>query len=304
MKHCNYCKETKPIEEMVRVKDKVRPMCKKCNAERARAHYYGKVRPNKVNVEQTEKVRAALKEARANGDKFYETGRPCVKGHIGPRLTENQQCAECQRQHKLARYDRASSYKKKRAMVKRKVAAQLGRLHYFTGDPCSKGHIANRLVSTKQCVTCLAGRPKKPWKALSEEQYQRINAARRSRAGRVRSRKYYQDKLKGCTLHKMTSFMRACLRRCFTAKNNARTHEILGYFPEQLKYHIESLFEEGMTWGNYGEWHIDHDKPISAFLKEGVFDPRQVNALYNLKPMWGAENISKGSHWEGSPQAI
>jgi len=35
--------------------------------------------------------------SRALGSKFYESGRPCVAGHVGPRYTANASCVACQR---------------------------------------------------------------------------------------------------------------------------------------------------------------------------------------------------------------
>ena len=78
-------------------------------------------------------------------------------------------------------------------------------------------------------------------------------------------------------------------------KKSAKTIEILGYSAEELKIHLESLFKEGMTWDNYGEWHIDHIKPVSKF-DENV-DVKEVNALENLQPLWAEENLSKYNHY-------
>ena len=61
--------------------------------------------------------------------------------------------------------------------------------------------------------------------------------------------------------------------------------------------HIEDNFKNGMSWDNYGEWHIDHIRPISSFPVDAK--PSEVNALSNLRPLWANENISKGNKWEG-----
>lgn len=75
------------------------------------------------------------------------------------------------------------------------------------------------------------------------------------------------------------------------------TFEMLGYTQDQLKSRLESQFTEGMTWENYGEWHVDHKRPISSFDFHSHKDPefQQCWALDNLQPMWGEENWSKGS---------
>ena len=73
-----------------------------------------------------------------------------------------------------------------------------------------------------------------------------------------------------------------------------------------LKEHLESQFEDWMTWDNHGvchptekRWHIDHIKPQSVML-DGVTsmdDPkfRECWALENLQPLEARENISKGN---------
>lgn len=71
------------------------------------------------------------------------------------------------------------------------------------------------------------------------------------------------------------------------------TIKLLGYSPIELKTHIESLFLEGMSWDNYGEWHIDHIIPVSQFDSDTPVDI--VNSLENLQPLWAYENLSKGN---------
>lgn len=74
-------------------------------------------------------------------------------------------------------------------------------------------------------------------------------------------------------------------------KKEFSTYETLGYSAEQLKKHLENLFTDGMSWDNWGEWHIDHKIPISKFNKKD--DPKLVNSLNNLQPMWEVDNIRK-----------
>ena len=42
---------------------------------------------------------------------------------------------------------------------------------------------------------------------------------------------------------------------------------MLGYSSNDLKIHMELLFSDGMSWENWGEWHIDHKIPVSKFYK-------------------------------------
>jgi|GEM_PF-1334817 len=79
--------------------------------------------------------------------------------------------------------------------------------------------------------------------------------------------------------------------------NNERTIGINGYSCKQLKSHIEGMFSKGMDWSNYGAWEIDHVKPVSLLVKEGVTDPAIINALSNLQPLWAEDNRAKANKY-------
>lgn len=78
-------------------------------------------------------------------------------------------------------------------------------------------------------------------------------------------------------------------------KGGAKTWEILGYNLDNLKTWLESLFSDGMTWGNYGKWHIDHIIPVSFFVFESADDVefKMCWRLENLQPLWAADNYRK-----------
>lgn len=66
---------------------------------------------------------------------------------------------------------------------------------------------------------------------------------------------------------------------------------------QELMLHLEKRFVPGMTWQNYGEWHIDHIRPDSSFSYESATDPAFLEcwALSNLQPLWKLDNLKKGS---------
>lgn len=63
----------------------------------------------------------------------------------------------------------------------------------------------------------------------------------------------------------------------------------------QLKFHRDSRGKhEYMSWDNYGEWHIDHIKPL---IKFNLKDPEQLKEAChytNLQPLWAKDNLKKG----------
>ena len=84
-------------------------------------------------------------------------------------------------------------------------------------------------------------------------------------------------------------------------KKQNSTFDYLDFTPEELLSHIESQFTDGMSWDNKGEWHVDHIRPIASFNFDSTEHPefKECWALENLQPMWGSDNCSKGSLWEG-----
>jgi hypothetical protein len=82
---------------------------------------------------------------------------------------------------------------------------------------------------------------------------------------------------------------------------NARgTFSAVGCSIQELRAHIEKQFTPGMTWANYGEWHVDHIRPCASF---DLSDPEQFSACFNwsnLQPLWAAENLSKSDTYAQS----
>ena len=68
---------------------------------------------------------------------------------------------------------------------------------------------------------------------------------------------------------------------------------LLGCKTEELKKHIESLFQDGMNWLNYGEWEIDHIRPCSSFDLSDLKQQEECFHYTNLQPLWKHDNRLK-----------
>lgn len=106
-------------------------------------------------------------------------------------------------------------------------------------------------------------------------------------------KKYNKEKYKDPFFRLMMSFRhrttQAIKQKGYTKKS--KTKKMLGCEWEFLKEHLENQFAKGMTWDNYGEWHVDHIIPISmAETEEQLY---KLSHYTNLQPLWGVENISK-----------
>ena len=74
-----------------------------------------------------------------------------------------------------------------------------------------------------------------------------------------------------------------------------RRSKTLGYSARELRAHLQSQFCDGMTWGNHGEWEVDHIRPVSDFDLWKRKIECEVHSLCNLRPVWRAVNQSKGA---------
>ena len=117
---------------------------------------------------------------------------------------------------------------------------------------------------------------------------------------RKTKRDYERNRKASDPLYKLISNFRTAIYQVLKESNvekNGHYFDILGYTPEELINHLEKQFTEGMTWDNYGEFHVDHKLPISSFNIKEIGDEEFMRCwcLDNLQPMWGEENIRKSN---------
>jgi len=83
-------------------------------------------------------------------------------------------------------------------------------------------------------------------------------------------------------------------------KNGLHWELIVGYTLKDLIKHLEKQFVRGMSFDNYGKWHIDHKIPISAFNFNSIndIDFKRCWSLSNLQPLWANDNMKKNDSLE------
>jgi len=69
----------------------------------------------------------------------------------------------------------------------------------------------------------------------------------------------------------------------------------VGYSLAKLREHLQSQFQPGMSWSNYGQWHIDHIKAVSSFDFNSYDQEAFKNcwSLSNLRPLWARDNWTR-----------
>jgi hypothetical protein len=109
-------------------------------------------------------------------------------------------------------------------------------------------------------------------------------------------RHYENNKLKTDINYKLAKNLRT--RLYLALKENWKLGSAvkdLGCTIPELKIYLEKQFEIGMTWDNWGEWHIDHIRPLSKFNLQNREEFLQANHYTNLQPLWAKENIKKNN---------
>ena len=107
---------------------------------------------------------------------------------------------------------------------------------------------------------------------------------------------YYHRVLKHNTEYRLKQSLRSRIySTVFKGYKSDSTEELLGCSIPTLIKQIEELFEQGMSWDNYGMygWHIDHIKPCCLF---NLLDPVEQKECFNhanLQPLWSKDNLHK-----------
>lgn len=127
----------------------------------------------------------------------------------------------------------------------------------------------------------------------------------------IRNRQRYRAKLEECRAYHaaikiyrrktipLVALIDAVRSRMHAAFKNkgytkrSRTQVYLGASFEYVKVYLENKFTEGMTWDNYGTWHIDHMIPLIS--AKNIDELEALFHYKNLQPLWAVDNLKKGA---------
>ena len=198
---------------------------------------------------------------------------------------------------------------------------------------CTKCKISKEIIqfhkdkSTKdglayQCKLCAVNRAKNHYQENKEEksQYQRNYYANNREMSLDSKKKYYKENVVSITaykkvhatkyrvtrnakeklrrdtdiLYRLNINLRNRIRKFFVGVNKSKsTLALIGCSVEQAKSHLEVQFKPGMSWENYGKWHVDHKYPLS--LAKSKEELEKLCHYSNLQPLWGGDNIRKSN---------
>lgn len=77
-------------------------------------------------------------------------------------------------------------------------------------------------------------------------------------------------------------------------------YELIGCSLSDLRSHLETQFETGMNWENYGTaWHVDHIVPLAWFDLSDPTMQKKAFSYRNLQPLFAEENCRKRDRYVG-----
>jgi hypothetical protein len=153
------------------------------------------------------------------------------------------------------------------------------------------------------CRECVKEKDAKRWQNMSEDQKEKRREYQRElyKSGRrnIKYNKEYERNKKRKQREKIENKIKDNLRERIRQFINKRgynkyssTYTMIGCSPVFLREYLELKFVDGMSWDNYGEWHIDHIIPLSSATNEESM--MKLCHYTNLQPLWAIDNIKKG----------
>ena len=162
-------------------------------------------------------------------------------------------------------FNRSNENKKKKKEKYDKITEEIENRGYICCSKCNNEHSLDQYLTNKN------GRYKKVCRLC-------------------RNKSAYINRNKNPHVKAWRSVLKGYLDR-IKMKKHDKTINLLKYSSVDFKEYIEKMFSDGMSWDNYGSWHIDHIVHVTLFKPETPC--HIVNSLDNLRPLDYKLNIAR-----------
>jgi protein-arginine kinase activator protein McsA len=204
---------------------------------------------------------------------------------------ETKICSKCKLQHSIENFNKDKTRRDGLSYICKQCA--IDKKNKYINDNKEKVLLSYKIYRENNKERILKNKKENYYKNIDKI---KIYRKKYNKENREYFNKWEKNKVKTDILFKisrnMRSRIRVFLKKTKIIKNN-KTFDIVGCEPSKLKIYIEQQFQNGMSWDNYGVWHIDHIIPLSsAKSEEEIY---KLCHYTNLQPLWGIDNIKKGN---------
>ena len=163
---------------------------------------------------------------------------------------------------------------------------------FYINNKCSKQH---NYRNNNHCINC----DKKITDKAKRCKKCEIKRIKITKEQKIKNRnKYEKLKKRNNILYKIVCNLRSTVSKTIARnKRSASTMKLVGCIIPKLKQHLEKQFKIGMSWENYGKWHVDHIRPCCSFDLSKPEEQKKCFNYTNLQPLWAEENLRKSDKW-------
>jgi len=140
----------------------------------------------------------------------------------------------------------------------------------------------------------------KKWRDANPD---KVREKRRKDRGKMRE--YQRERRRNEPAYRLRhNVSRQVSHALFRSEGSKKGQSVMKHMPytiQDLREHLESQFDDKMTWDNYGSyWHLDHIYPHSLLPYESLEceNFQKAWSLDNLQPLEAIANIRKGARVE------
>lgn len=192
-------------------------------------------------------------------------GQPATHRRVGL-------CHHCYKNKRRQDWEHNETIRKEKDVSRQLIKKEYYRKLYY------EKYRSQRLVDKK----CSCGKP-----ALRGSRYSYCLDC--SNNHRMNRKIAYQNKRKKIHIpSKIRENIKSRLRRAIKGQKSKSIVLYLGCTIGDYILHIESKWQQGMSWNNYGEWHIDHIIPLST-----NYNDVSLHHFSNTQPLWKEDHVRK-----------
>ena len=202
------------------------------------------------------------------------------------------QCKSCHRERNKANRDELLAYQKHYYQEHREETLNRQREYMKNKDNQERKKITQKAWVQENRAKVNAKSAK--WIKKHPERFKEVLERSREKNRERRNTEYnYRMKhdLDFKIPHLLRSRIRMAVKKEYKAGSAVRD---LGCSIEKFKEYIANQFQPGMTWDNWGEWHLDHIQPLNSFDLTNRSQILKACHFSNMQPLWANDNLIKG----------